>query len=481
MTRVLTVLNHGTDSNTLSAPDEIINRLEQAFRSATLGFGKNTHVPTTLSGKIAKPLGLGASGHDATPTRELDVESSFLVTQGQGTRGEFSPNRASVSVTPAPGYFGESQRELRRQELERAEKQSDKNVFGRLGGKGFGLMKGGGAVPELSDSGVFANVQRLYNHLERCKAAGKPIERLNLVGWSRGAVTCLRQANFLFHNGYADLEVNIFGVDPVAGLGQDDDEGEYPTNTFFRNVNNYVFGYAAHEDRIALPPLPLPINPPKNYIMLPLPGDHTDLAYGGNKNASGRLLAHLCYKFLNQHGSFQVAERVGINLKSSMFLSIDAQLAEYEKLIKSLGEAKSSYAAIRNSANIHLSHPATRPLVGMLTYSAGDTGRNLNPFDRHFFLNDHHKMIFKEKFASIYNTLCDQAGTNVALQDEFLRDHLAVLNSLPEHAKRIRAMLMHKSRQDIRDIMNDTSPRRAQDIEFARGVENLITSNGLCS
>jgi hypothetical protein len=426
---------------------------------------------------------LGASGHDATPTRDLDVESPFLVTQGQGTRGDFAPNRASISGTAAPGYFGETQEELDRNERVRATRQTDRRAFGSLSSTGFGLMKKAGAIPELSDSGVIANVHRLYDHLEKCRAAGKPIERLNLVGWSRGAVTCLRQANFLFYNGYADLEVNMFGIDPVAGQGQDESDGNYQTNTFSRNVNNYLFAYAAHEDRIALPPLPLPINPPKNYIMLPLPGDHTDLAYGGNKNSSGRLVAHLCYKFLNQHGSFQGVERIGINLKSSMFLSIDAQLAEYEKLIKSLGEAKSSssLAAVRNAASIHLSHPATRPVVGMLTHSAGDTGRSLNPFDRYFFLNDHHKMIFKEKFASIYTTLCDQAGTNVVLQDEYLRDRLAGLNSLPEHAKRIRSMLMHKTRQDIRDIMNDTSPRRAQDIEFARGVENLITSNGLCS
>jgi hypothetical protein len=47
-------------------------------------------------------------------------------------------------------------------------------------------------------------------------------ETVNLIGWSRGAVTCLTIANMLYDPStteglFRQIKVNIFAVDPVAG------------------------------------------------------------------------------------------------------------------------------------------------------------------------------------------------------------------------------------------------------------------------
>ena len=47
--------------------------------------------------------------------------------------------------------------------------------------------------------------------------------RINMIGWSRGAVTCTKMAYKLAEL-YPQIEVNIFAIDPVAGMGNKGDE-----------------------------------------------------------------------------------------------------------------------------------------------------------------------------------------------------------------------------------------------------------------
>lgn len=45
----------------------------------------------------------------------------------------------------------------------------------------------------------------------------QPINTVNIIGWSRGAVTCLKMANKLFEIFEDTLNINIFAIDPVPG------------------------------------------------------------------------------------------------------------------------------------------------------------------------------------------------------------------------------------------------------------------------
>jgi hypothetical protein len=464
MTRVLTVLNHGSESYTgkqqgifaKSLQPEIITQLEQIFRWAN----------------EPNPLGQSTSTiRQATPVRQLDHLSNFLVTQGQGTTGNaggYNPDRASVTGDDErPGYFGERESELHRKALASAAKQSAKNVTGGLTPFGSAIMTRA-KLGATEDMGVYANVNRLHEHLVKCSenTFQPPITKINMVGWSRGAVTCLRQANFL-QNHWPGIEVNIFGIDPVAGLGQDTDDGDYASNSIPNNVNKYIFVVAASEDRFAFPPLPLPEQYWK-YICLPFPGDHSNVAK--TDNSSGKVTAHLCYKFLKQMGSLESnGPSLRDRMKRELCLSEKDILSEYDKLLGSIRVNKSP-----NPGKVVLGHGAATFAMGLAT--SWETGRGGQPFTDKFFINQHHKKVFESLHERTYKELCAHNGEHSRLAGNYSP---AGLDQLPEHAKRIKVMLCYKSPQERRALMDDTSERRDQDIADLKRIQMSIDEKGL--
>lgn len=69
----------------------------------------------------------------------------------------------------------------------------------------------------VTGKGVQNNVEMTFNEIKRIKPS-----KINMLGWSRGAVTSVRIAYQLYK--YGDIEIknipiNIFSVDPVAGPG----------------------------------------------------------------------------------------------------------------------------------------------------------------------------------------------------------------------------------------------------------------------
>src|SRR5215472_3184242 len=61
---------------------------------------------------------------------------------------------------------------------------------------------------------------------------------INMVGWSRGAITCFMIANALHQNPRTSgIEVNIFALDPVPGPGNFDDPDKV---TLPANVRHYA-------------------------------------------------------------------------------------------------------------------------------------------------------------------------------------------------------------------------------------------------
>src|SRR5262249_28628624 len=129
---------------------------------------------------------------------------------------------------------------------------------------------------------------------------------VNLIGWSRGAVTCIRIANKLLTNeATASMPCNIFAVDPVAGTGSKDKEG---VDKLGRNVKNYVAILAMHERRSYFKPqdwsrLSVVDESATRACMLPFPGLHSTLVTVKEPRETAQIVRVLAVKFLEKHGS----------------------------------------------------------------------------------------------------------------------------------------------------------------------------------
>lgn len=129
---------------------------------------------------------------------------------------------------------------------------------------------------------------------------------VNMIGWSRGAVTCLRIANKLAEI-FPNIRVNIFAIDPVAGAKAGEKLAD--TQDIGNNINAYIATLALHDVRKGFRPQDLSrvnIMPGAGTIIfLPFPGQHntqvkktTDV-----KSDVPRIVWHLAYRFLKAHGT----------------------------------------------------------------------------------------------------------------------------------------------------------------------------------
>lgn len=476
MSKVLTVLNHGSESYTAkktstffssAVQPELITIIEQLF----LWDADPQRDHSNLS-KI----------RSASPVRELSIKSKFLVTQGQGTSGILNPDRNSMisaADLDSPGFKGESEGTLKVHSMFSAKKQM--NPMGGLNPLGFKVMSKV-KLGATADTGVYNNVDRLVQHIEKCSSGGREtlhsidgiyedteITQINMVGWSRGAVTSIRQANYLSKE-FPDIKINIFSVDPVAGLGQDTDDGPYSSNILPDNVEEYIIIFAGNEDRFAFPPLPLPKNlsgTTPRYVYLPFPGDHSNVAK--KDNDSGAIIAHICCKFLIAHGS--LADKSS-PLKNEM---LQALVKTQSELLTSYDNLLSSISGGSNKGHIQVNHGSQTTIMSAVTSS--DTGRGASPFSGKFFINQHHKEVFLSNSGckQVYDHLCGLDGTDLQarLTHEDLKI-LSLLGGLVEHKKRITSMLSYKTRSEIRDIMDDTSSTRKTDIDNLGNIMNKI-------
>jgi hypothetical protein len=86
------------------------------------------------------------------------------------------------------------------------------------GGGPYGQAGGAWKVSGLlGGKGVDANVQTVVDKVRQL-ASGVASVVLNMCGWSRGAITCVKIANVLNADPHTSgIPVNIFAIDPVPG------------------------------------------------------------------------------------------------------------------------------------------------------------------------------------------------------------------------------------------------------------------------
>jgi len=123
---------------------------------------------------------------------------------------------------------------------------------------------------------------------------------VNIVGWSRGAITCFMVAHALHKNSRTrGIDVNIFAFDPVPGPGNfnDPDKVSLPPN-----VRRYAAVVQEDERRKIFKPVLINANDApgfktKFYYM---PGGHSSGVFR-TKTEVGLIAAFLAHRFLQKH------------------------------------------------------------------------------------------------------------------------------------------------------------------------------------
>ncbi|BEM90457.1 hypothetical protein SME46J_49270 (plasmid) [Serratia marcescens] len=158
-------------------------------------------------------------------------------------------------------------------------------VTGALLGKGWENNVQHALAVLKKDNSYFANkpgyTKQYLQYEVRLFNKDMPTQ-VNLVGWSRGGVTCHMMANAMLNDPMlSTIPVNIFAIDPVPGLGQ---FAKHRT-MIGSNVRDYCVVYARDERSLGFgPTLPTLGNTGKTHIY-GMPGRHATVV--GNASTTG--------------------------------------------------------------------------------------------------------------------------------------------------------------------------------------------------
>ncbi len=394
-----TIFCHGTDFHRDKNPEELISQLSAAMD------GKEARIVQTAERTIENPMPFDLKS--ANPT--------YLICEGPGSEEIAAEDSKSVVHHAYPGKFnpifgtekgkGQSQNpglalKGPKQYWFYGEKEADEFQLSFMGNTPEVWRQMGRALGDGWDDNVYKAVWMVI-HLKF--EMNQPIDTINIIGWSRGAVTCLKIANKLFEVFEDTLNVNIFAVDPVPG--------GYTTRTqdmlvIPPNVRNYLAILALDADggnfkptdrtdiKLLAPksehgkggnPDSLNFQHIKPHIhFLPLPGNHSDvvnanLSHPLVKN-SATLCRHLASQFLTAHGT---------PMKSEFQLTCDEINQLYNQLLLKLEEIASAA-----STGGWLS-----PVEGFKVERAVRKNRNEYVLEPDKYINEHHRLCaLKEKY-----------------------------------------------------------------------------------
>jgi hypothetical protein len=141
------------------------------------------------------------------------------------------------------------------------------------------LLEGG-----ITGHGMGSNTGRAYLYLKNMQDGGVDIDTVNLIGWSRGGITCFRIAHYINKYFRPRPEVNIFAIDPVEGenLKAVWGWGKADRRNIPNIVKNLIVTLALDEKRDNFVPSDhqrIQIPGGVNHCFLPFPGRHLTQCY----------------------------------------------------------------------------------------------------------------------------------------------------------------------------------------------------------
>lgn len=320
---VFTIFNHGTDYHPDKNYHELITFLHNLMpkaEEARIVQGKDGRYDIANAKSVTYMINMGPGAESVTKTTR-----GYEYT----TPGKLNPFTGTQKTTQAPSTPGY----LSALGGARSSNTGHRSFLDEAKGDTFETLRKSG---RLFGIGWDDNVARAADMVQGLVFDhGRKPSCINMVGWSRGAVTCLRIANRLFDIFHYDIPLNILAADPVPG-GKTVFEPDMITIP--PNVRNYLAIIALDDDRsnfqptdrpeiiCAAPgsyhavndehtlthPLPLGVTvPPPNVHFLPLPGNHSCVVGGfgsiGEVDPGSRAVAdlvrHIGLKFLSHYGT----------------------------------------------------------------------------------------------------------------------------------------------------------------------------------
>lgn len=343
---VFTFYNHGTGGTSLKPASklEIVNL-----------FG-NEHAALDPTGKHAR----------------------WMITEGVGSDGD--PSRYHLQYDPATNSLTETRMSP-----------------SKLAIKGLRQI-----FESATGAGVQANVSNAIAVMKHLRAKNQTPDAINMIGWSRGAVTCIRIAYELYHTeGLSTIPVNIFAVDPVAGGAADK---EVQGSFLLPNVRNFIGVLAAGERRSAFAPktaTKLGVSDPSvtNVAFVQFPGIHSDVAKWNSE--PGFVVFDMCARFLRAMGT-PVPNHARFLMTPSRLIQCYFNMALGEKRT-GLKISKMTSKGVKFSEG-KWKDRNTGP--GDFVKGAGYAARTLpsDPVsDGEVFVNVHHEGMFRDRFPGLYD------------------------------------------------------------------------------
>ncbi|MDD2135634.1 hypothetical protein [Pseudomonas kurunegalensis] len=167
--------------------------------------------------------------------------------------------------------------------------------------------------------------------------------QVNLVGWSRGGISCHMLANAMAQDPVLrDIPVNIFAIDPVPGIGNVQTE----RTTLAANVREYVGFYSRDERSKGFACVIPSVDSGTQICIYPMPGRHATLV--GNASVDGASGGEALKEpgLVVRHFAEVCLTRWGVELGKRLALS-DRQLMEYHRAMTA---AERQYHAMRSES-----------------------------------------------------------------------------------------------------------------------------------
>lgn len=186
---------------------------------------------------------------------------------------------------------------------------------------------------------------------------------VNLIGWSRGAVSCHMMANIMLNDGILkDIPINIFAVDPVPGVSN------FQPNrvTLGANVKEYV-GFFARDERSwgFTAAVPHTHSSTKVHIY-PMAGRHASLVGDANAKHLNNPKALSEPGLIVRHFAETCLTRWNVKMDKKLNLS-DAELESFHDLIR---QAEADYALLKKESCTFI----TKQYKGQRRVANGDQG-----------------------------------------------------------------------------------------------------------
>lgn len=246
---------------------------------------------------------------------------------------------------------------------------------------------------------------------------------INLIGWSRGAVTALIIANKVAEI-FPDIkDINIFAIDPVAGRDAGIDPDKPENRTIPAAVKNYLAFLAMGENRRTFKPQDatrvIMQSPASNVVFLPIDGIHGSPALHDKATKEISQIAwSTAYLFLTHLGT-------PIQKTPPFFVRSDSGLLEAYSNMKLKDEV---YKSIKQKGMIQF-------IIGR-GFSSRDFAKNLDEYviNPEYFINQHHRQCFQaclpQTFKYLFTSKAQDADPDKILKELKQATAIATLESL---------------------------------------------------